>query len=43
MVLPEYASTRPVEVRVGDIEIRLAEGEEEVRAAQALRYRVFYE
>lgn len=43
MVLPEYASTRPVEVRVGDIEIRLAESEEEVRAAQALRYRVFYE
>jgi L-ornithine Nalpha-acyltransferase len=43
MVLPEYASTRPVDVRVGDIEIRLAESEEEVRAAQALRYRVFYE
>jgi putative hemolysin len=43
MVLPEYASTRPVDVRVGDIEIRLAESEEEVREAQALRYRVFYE
>ena len=43
MVLPEYATTRPVDVRVGDIEIRLAESEEEVREAQALRYRVFYE
>lgn len=43
MVLPEYASTRPVDVRVGDIEIRLAECDEEVREAQALRYRIFYE
>ena len=43
MVLPDYASTRPVELRAGEIEIRLAETEDEVREAQALRYRVFYE
>jgi putative hemolysin len=34
---------RPVDLRVGDLEIRLAETEAEVAAAQALRYRVFYE
>ena len=33
----------PVELRAGDIELRLAESEDEIRAAQALRYRIFYE
>jgi putative hemolysin len=35
--------TRPVDFTVGDLEIRLAENEAEIAAAQALRYRVFYE
>jgi putative hemolysin len=43
MVLPDIARAKPVEIRAGDIELRLAESESEVRAAQALRYRVFYE
>src|SRR5436190_7770167 len=43
MVLPEIARDKPVEIRAGDIELRLAESEAEIRAAQALRYRVFYE
>lgn len=34
---------RPLDLRVGDLEIRLAETEAEVAAAQALRFRVFYE
>lgn len=34
---------RPVDVRVGDLELRLAENAAEIDAAQALRYRVFYE
>ena len=34
---------RPVDLTIGDLEIRLAESEAEVAAAQALRYRVFYE
>ena len=36
-------NTRPVDMTVGDLEIRLAESEAEIAAAQALRYRVFYE
>ncbi|MGD9741157.1 MAG: GNAT family N-acetyltransferase [Dongiaceae bacterium] len=36
-------SDRPVSIRVGDLELRLAESDEEVEAAQALRYRIFYE
>jgi len=43
MVLPDIARAKPVEIRAGDIELRLAESEAEIRAAQALRYRVFYE
>ena len=43
MVMPDIARARPVEIRAGDIELRLAESEAEIRAAQALRYRVFYE
>ncbi len=30
-------------IRAGDLAVRLAESEEEVRAAQRLRYRIFYE
>ena len=43
--LPSRADskTRPVDLRIGDLEIRLAETEAEIAAAQALRYRVFYE
>jgi putative hemolysin len=36
-------SARPVDLTIGDLEIRLAESEAEIAAAQALRYRVFYE
>ena len=43
MVMPQIAGAKPVEIRAGDIELRLAESEAEIRAAQALRYRVFYE
>jgi putative hemolysin len=34
---------RPVDLKVGDLEIRLAESAAEIEAAQELRYRVFYE
>jgi putative hemolysin len=37
------AKPRPVDLSIGDLEIRLAEAEAEIAAAQALRYRVFYE
>ncbi len=43
MSLAETKSDRPVDFSVGNLRIRLAEGPAEVRAAQALRYRVFYE
>ncbi len=43
MVMPQIAGAKPVDIRVGDLELRLAETEAEVRAAQALRYIVFYE
>lgn len=43
MALARIESSRPVEIRVGDIELRLAETHEEVAAAQRLRYQVFYE
>jgi len=44
MVLIEFKrDERPVNVQVGNLHIRLAESEAEVDAAQALRYRVFYE
>jgi L-ornithine Nalpha-acyltransferase len=39
----QLSGTKPVEFHVGDIELRLAESEAEVRAAQELRYSVFYE
>ena len=43
MSLAEAKSDRPVDVSGGNLRIRLAEDVAEVRAAQALRYRVFYE
>lgn len=36
-------SDRPVEIHSGEFELRLAETEEEVFAAERVRYRVFYE
>ncbi len=42
MTLAETKS-RPVDLRVGDLEIRLAESDAEIAACQALRYRIFYE
>jgi L-ornithine Nalpha-acyltransferase len=43
MSLAEAKSDRPVDVAGGSLRIRLAEDVSEIRAAQALRYRVFYE
>lgn len=37
------SSGRTVEVRQGDLEVRLAESRVELEEAQALRYRIFYE
>jgi putative hemolysin len=42
MTLAE-TKARPLDLKIGDLEIRLAENEAEVAACQALRYRVFYE
>lgn len=36
-------AARPVEIRVASLELRVAETTAEIEAAQALRYRVFYE
>ncbi|MGH6880243.1 GNAT family N-acetyltransferase [Hypericibacter sp.] len=33
---------KPVDIRAGDLELRLAENEAEIEAAQRLRYQVFY-
>src|ERR1700752_2110350 len=43
MVVAHSDETRPVSIRTGDFELRLAGGDAEVEAAQALRYQVFYE
>jgi putative hemolysin len=43
MVYVEVTDERPVDVRLNTLQIRLAESEAEVRAAQALRYRIFYD
>ena len=43
MSLAESKADRPVDVVVGNLRIRLAENPAEIRAAQALRYRIFYE
>lgn len=42
MVLEDKSAERPVDAQAGHLQIRLAETAEEVAAAQALRYRVFY-
>ncbi|TDI59379.1 MAG: GNAT family N-acetyltransferase, partial [Alphaproteobacteria bacterium] len=38
-----FSEYRPVSIRSRNLEARLAETEADVDAAQALRYRVFYE
>jgi putative hemolysin len=43
MAVAQADVARPVDIRVGDFELRLAETAAEIEAAQALRYRVFYE
>ena len=43
MSLPLENSQRVVDVRAANLHMRMAETEDEIEAAQALRYRVFYE
>ncbi len=43
MSLAAATAIRPVDYRVGSLEIRLAETPAEIEAAQELRYRVFYQ
>jgi putative hemolysin len=43
MAVLDLNRDRLVDVRVGDLRLRLAETEAEVEAAQSLRYRIFYE
>jgi putative hemolysin len=43
MAVAHSDNGRPVDIRAGDLELRLAESEAEIEAAQALRYRIFYE
>jgi putative hemolysin len=43
MALARVEANRPVDIRAGEIELRLAETADEVAAAQRLRYQVFYE
>ncbi|HXV23388.1 MAG TPA: GNAT family N-acyltransferase [Alphaproteobacteria bacterium] len=43
MALTAYQDRAAVHVNAGEMEIRLAESAAEVEAAQALRYRIFYE
>lgn len=43
MAVAHLERGKPVDIRAGDFELRLAETPQEVEAAQALRYRVFYE
>jgi L-ornithine Nalpha-acyltransferase len=43
MVALQNETGRPVDVRAGDLQIRLAESAAELRAAQTLRYQVFVE
>jgi putative hemolysin len=42
-ILQSKGAESPVDVRSGSRQVRLAEGSAEIDAAQALRYRVFYE
>lgn len=43
MVMIDPSSARPVDLRAGDLQIRLAESGDEIRASQRLRYQVFCE
>ena len=43
MVVAHNDETRPVAIQTGSFELRLAESEAEIEAAQSLRYCVFYE
>lgn len=43
MAVTDFRQDRLVDVHAGDLHLRLAETVDEVHAAQALRYRVFYE
>ena len=43
MAVAQAYANRPVDIRVGDFELRLAETAAEIEEAQALRYRIFYE
>ena len=43
MAVTDFRQGRLVDVHAGDLHLRLAETVDEVHAAQALRYRVFYE
>lgn len=43
MALARIDRSRPVDIRAGDLELRLAETPDEIAAAQFLRYRIFYE
>jgi putative hemolysin len=39
----EPKTGKPVDIRAGDLELRLAETDAEIEAAQRLRYRIFYQ
>ncbi len=43
MALAATEQLRPVDIRAGELELRLAESADEIAAAQRLRYQVFYE
>ena len=43
MAVAHSDNGRPVDIRVGDLQLRLAETAAEIEAAQALRYHIFYE
>ena len=43
MAVAQAYANRPVDIRVGDFELRIAETAAEIEEAQALRYRIFYE
>ena len=43
MAVAENFNTLPINLKSGSLEVRLAENSLEIDAAQALRYKVFYE
>lgn len=43
MAIAHLDKAKPVDIRAGDLQLRLAETRQEIEAAQALRYAVFYE